>query len=299
MNGALILLSTLGLLAAPAEVLVPVAEPLARVAERTLGDARGASELKALNGLLSDTVPAGTTLKLPGPDRALALSALETARNAVAQAERAGKRPQEAAAKLKEAEGYFLSAHYAEAARAADRAWKLVSAGSPQPTAFAVEVSEQGDTQVIGISGAPVRVEAEGTTRAVGPGETVRVKKGEPPPPPAPAAPPLTAPRPTAPSHEQKLTLQPVKGRLGPVLLAWEAVAGAQAYEVEVRPPAGEPLRLSVIAAQAQLAALSPGRYRWTVRALKQDARSEASVERLFELVDGSLKLEVKGSKWK
>ena len=64
-----------------ARSVVSERETLSQVAERALGDPKGASELRALNGLTSDTVPAGTTLKLPpAEDRERARSALETAR---------------------------------------------------------------------------------------------------------------------------------------------------------------------------------------------------------------------------
>lgn len=295
MKGAILLLTVL-LGAPPSEWVVREAEPLDKVAHRALGDSRAASELKALNGLKSDTVPAGTTLKLPGPDRSLALSALVAARNAVARADRTVERREEAAAKLKEAEASFQTANYADAARAADGAWQLVSASASQPQSFSVDVSDGGATTVTVRSGQAVRVEAEGATRSVYAGESVRVEKGQPPPAPAP---PLASPKPTSPGHNTRLTFQPSKGLLGPVTLAWGAVNGAQQYEVEVLPAKGEPLRLNVNTAQAKLPALPPGSYRWTVRAVGQDARSEASTARHFELVDGSLKLEVKGSQWK
>lgn len=298
MKGAILLLTVL-LGAPPSEWVVREAEPLDKVAHRALGDARAASELKALNGLKSDTVPAGTTLKLPGPDRSLALSALVAARNAVAQADRSIERREEAAAKLREAEASFQTANYADAARAADGAWQLVSASASQPQSFSVDVSNGGATTVTVRSGQAVRVEAEGVTRPVAAGQSVRVEKGQPPPASPPPAPPLASPKPTSPGNNQRFTLQPTKGLLGPVTLAWGAVSGAQQYEVEVLPAKGEPLRLNVNTAQAKLPALPPGNYRWTVRAVGQDAKSEASTARHFELVDGSLKLEVKGSQWK
>ncbi len=296
MKGAIILL-TLLLGTPPTEWVVREAEPLDKVAERVLGDAQAASELKALNRLKSDTVPAGTTLKLPGPDRKLALSALVAARNAVAQADRAVERREEATARLKEAEASFQVANYADAARAADGAWQLVSGSTSQPQSFSVDVSDAGDTRVTVHSGQSVRVEAEGVTRPVAPGESLRVEKGQPPPQPAP---PLASPKPTAPDDNKKLTFQPAKGLLGPVTLEWSAVTGARKYEVEVLPAKGEPLRLSVSTAQAKLPALPAGPYRWRVRAVGQDVKSEASTMRHFELVDGSLKLEVKGTQqWK
>lgn len=299
MMSAIVLLSLL-LGAPPSEVVVRETEQLSQVAERTLGDARGASELKALNGLSSDTVKAGTTLKLPGPDRTRALSALAAARNAVAQADHKAARRQEAADKLKEAEASFQAAHYEEAAQAADGAWALVSASASQPSAFTVDVRDGGATTVTVRSGQPVRVEAEGVVRPLYAGETVRVEKGQPPPaPPPPATASLEVPRPTLPVHGKKLAFQPAKGLLGPVTLAWEKVAGAQGYEVEVLPATGAPIRKNVNTAQLKLQPLPPGRYRWTVRAVAADAKSEASEVRQFELIDESLNLEVKGSKWK
>jgi len=218
----------------------------------------------------------------------------------VEQADRKVARREEAAAKLKEAEASFQTAHYADAARAADGAWQLVSGSASQPQAFSVDVSDGGDTTVSVRSGGSVRVESEGVTQQVGPGQTTRVDKGKPPSAPVPSAQSLSSPEPTEPGHNQRLALKPTKGLLGPVTLAWNAVKGAKEYEVEVHPSKGEPVRMNVNTVQAKLPALPPGSYRWTVRAVGQDAKSEASAARQFELVDASrLKLEVNGKpKW-
>ncbi|MDY7228758.1 LysM peptidoglycan-binding domain-containing protein [Hyalangium rubrum] len=297
MRSALFLLVWLS--ATPAERLVVVneRESLAQVAERTLGDPKGASELRALNQLTSDAVAPGTKLKLPPEeDRARALSALETARSAVAQADRQATRREEASAKLREAEAHFQSADYQSAAKAADNAWALLSPGTGQPSSFQVKVSEGGDTTVSVQSGPPVRVNAESVTRPVSPGETVRVEKGQPPPPPAP---PLEVPQLRSPSEGQKLKFTPIKGQLGPVTLAWRPVPGAKQYEVEVHPVQGPPLRQTVPATQWQLPALPAGRYRWTVRALGESQKSDASAERLFELIEDRVKLQVGEPSWK
>ncbi|HYO57926.1 LysM peptidoglycan-binding domain-containing protein, partial [Archangium sp.] len=135
MKGSL-LLALLAL--APTEVVVLDGESLAQVAQRTLGDRGGASELKALNGLKDDAVTPGTKLKLPGPGREHAQRSLTTARNALAQADAKAAQREDAVAKLKEAEAYFKSARYDDAAQAADGAWKLVSASASQSTAFSV-----------------------------------------------------------------------------------------------------------------------------------------------------------------
>ncbi|MFP2911393.1 LysM peptidoglycan-binding domain-containing protein, partial [Pyxidicoccus sp. 3LFB2] len=92
----LLLLAGLGVTAQDTAVVGPQ-ETLRQVAERTVGDPGAAEEIQALNGLTSDTVAAGTRLKVPGQDRVLARKALETARTLVGDA---GASP-EAAARLK------------------------------------------------------------------------------------------------------------------------------------------------------------------------------------------------------
>lgn len=243
-------------------------------------------------------------LLLGAPDdaeRERARRSLEAARNALAQADHKAGRREEAAARLKEAEAHFQAKQYADAGKAADHAWQLALAPASQTAqSFSVDVSEAGATTVEVRSGKPVSVKAQGVTREVAPGESVRVEKGQPPPPVPPPAAPLAAPRPSSPGNHKKLTFQPVKGRLGPVTLSWRAVEGALEYEVEVQPTAsGSPVRMVVNTARARLPPLPAGRYRWTVRAVRQDAKSETSAARYFELVDGSLKLEVKDSDWK
>jgi hypothetical protein len=154
-----------------------------------------------------------------------------------------------------------------------------------------------GSTTVTVTQGPPVRVQAEGVIRPVAKGESVRVERGSPPP----AA--LAAPRPAQPEDGMQLKLKPDnQGRLGPVKLAWAAVPGAERYEVEVvneaegTPAMAQPVILS--ATETKLPALPAGRYRWTVRALGPEGRSEASPTRRFELVVDRLKLEVQTGKW-
>jgi predicted phage tail protein len=195
-----------------------------------------------------------------------------------------------------EAEGHFQAARYKEAAQAADGAWRLVSTHSTKPTSFAVEVADSGATTVTVRAGAPVRVEAEGVSRPVYQGQQVRVEKGQPPPPP-PA--PLAVPEPARPADGDRVTPRLVKGKPQPVVLTWGAVTGARAYEVEVVPATGEPRVHRVTEALVRLEALKPGRYRWSVRAVGAEGRSEPSAARGFEVVEGSLQLKVKGSSWK
>lgn len=292
------LLLALLMMAPTTEVVVRDGESLAQVAQRTLGDKGGASELKALNGLKDDAVAPGTKLKLPGADRARAQSVLETARNAVNQADAKAARREEAVAKLKEAEAHFQSARYEDAAQAADGAWKLLSASASQPTAFTVAVDDKGTTTVKALSGQPVRVEAEGTTRPVYAGESVRVEKGQPPPPPRS---PLAVPQPTQPADKLRLSVQFAKGGVGPVTLAWQAVEGAEGYEVELVPARGDKRVLPATTAQLKVT-LPAGAYRWSVRALARDQRSESSAAHAFEVAEAepkSINLQVKPTNWK
>lgn len=297
MRSALFVLVWLATTPSERQVVVNERESLAQVAERTLGDPNGASELKALNGLTSDAVPAGTTLKLPAEaDRSRALSALAAARNAVAQADRNAARREEASAKLKEAEAHFQSADYLNAAKAADSAWALLSPGAGQPSSFRVKVDEGGDTTVTVQSGPPVRVRAEDKTQPVNPGQTVKVAKGQVP---GPTEVILEVPQLRAPNDSSRFKFVPVKGQLGPVTLTWAAVTGAKEYEVEVQSAEGSPLRKTVSATQWQLPLLPAGRYRWTVRALTANQKSNASAERNFELTEDRVTLKVDEPKWK
>jgi len=291
----LILLAGLGGTAQDTAVVGPH-ETLRQVAERTVGDPGAAEEIQALNGLTSDTVTEGTRLKVPGQDRGLAQKALETARTLVGDA---GVSP-EATARLKEAEAHFRAARYAQSSEAANAAGRQVSAApTPQSSAFSVEVGPDGGTTTVTVKTGPsVRVEAEGVTRPVAAGASVRVAKGNPPP--EPLA-PLVAPRPVLPEDGELLKLRPDRaGLLGPVKLSWAGVPGAERYEVEVsRDIEGPPvLTQAVSAVEVKLPTLPAGRYRWTVRAVGPAGRSEPAPSRHFELVLERLKLEVQKGQW-
>lgn len=291
----LMLLTVLGVAAQDTAVVGPH-ETLRQVAERTVGDPGAAEEIRALNGLKTDAVPAGTRLKVPGQERALALRALETARTLVGDA---GASPG-AEARLKEAESHFRAARYALASEAANAAGKQVSATpTPQPSAFSVEVGPDGGSTTVTVKkGPPVRVEAEGVTQPVPPGESLRVEKGQPPPAPLP---PLVAPRPGLPEDGELLKRRPDReGRLGPVKLTWAAVPGAERYEVEVlRDREGTAVFTQAVSAvEVKLPVLPAGRYRWSVRAVGPAGRSEPGPARRFELASEQLKLEVQKGQW-
>ncbi|WP_095989834.1 LysM peptidoglycan-binding domain-containing protein [Cystobacter fuscus] len=280
---------------APGEVEVRAGESLDQVAERTLGR-DGASELKAINKLKGDTLVPGTKLKLPGPDRERAQMALKSARNSVEQSDPNSPQHEEALAKLKEAESHFHSARYEEAAQTADDAWKRLAERPAQPTRLSVVVNDRGDTVVKAVSGR-VSVEGGGTTQVIEDGASVQVEKGQ-----APRL-VLGVPRPTQPQDKQRLSVKPVKSGLQPVLISWKAVQGAESYEVELVPAQGERRVMPAPSNELQVP-LAAGTYRWSVRALSRDSRSEASAERDFEVEVAEvpakrLRVKVQSSKWK
>jgi hypothetical protein len=276
-------------------VVAQQGETLEKLAARTLGDEKAASELRALNGFKEEPLAPGTRVKLPGPERALAASALSSAAKAVTQAPKDAEKKSGAAKRLAEAEKLFARARYQEAARLADEAWALVS-GDSKATKFRVEVAADGETEVVSASGAAVRVEAQGVTRQVSAGQSLKVKKGEAPP----EVEVLRAPSPLRPSAAAVVRSTRRRGALAPVMISWSAVPGAESYELEVTPlSGGEPLVVTVAKTSTVLSSLEPGRYVWSVRAIRGPERSEASASREFQLVEEALKLEVKGASWK
>ncbi|MBZ4400441.1 peptidoglycan-binding protein LysM [Myxococcus sp. MISCRS1] len=283
--------------APPDTTVVGPQESLRDVAERALGDASATAELRALNALSSDAVSPGTRLKLPGQERALALKALETARTLVARARSAGG-PAEAETRLKEAEVHFRTARYAQASEAANAAGTLVAQRhAPQPSTFSVQVEPDAGTTTVSVTrGPPVRVEAEGVTLPVAPGETVLVEKGRPP-----SLPPPSVPQPEKPAEGARLEYPAdTKGvGLGPVKLSWAAQPGVERYEVEVsrEAPGANVLTLSSTVAELKLPRLPAGRYRWTVRAVSASGRSEPSGARRFELVE-NISVRVRSGPW-
>lgn len=233
--------------------------------------------------------------EIPGSKKGLAANALSAARRAVAESDKDAATKEKAKARLAEAEELFSKGQYEESARAADDAWALVS-GESKVTRFRVEVAKDGETEVVAASGSPLRVEAQGVTRALYAGQSLKVKKGEAPP----ELEVLGVPTPLRPGANWLIRSKRRAGALAPVTLTWTAVPGAESYEVEVQPLAGgEPFALTVARPSASLPALDAGRYVWSVRALRGRERSESSPKRPFELVEEVLKLEVKGSSWK
>ncbi|MFY0580039.1 hypothetical protein ACN28S_42520 [Cystobacter fuscus] len=157
-------------------------------------------------------------------------------------------------------------------------------------------MNDRGDTVVKAVSGR-VSVEGGGTTQVIEDGASVQVEKGQ-----APRL-VLGVPRPTKPQDKQRLSVKPVKSGLQPVLISWKAVQGAESYEVELVPAQGERRVMPASSNELQVP-LAAGTYRWSVRALSRDSRSEASAERDFEVEVAEvpakrLRVKVQSSKWK
>ncbi|ATB27736.1 peptidoglycan-binding protein LysM [Melittangium boletus] len=235
--------------------------------------------------------------RAPAHSREHAQTALDSARSSVAQSDPKSPRHGEAEAKLKEAEAHFHGARYEEAAQAADAAWKLLGERSAQPTKLSVMVDAKGTTVVKSESGR-VSVEGGGVTEVLEDKDSVRVDKGQ-----APRR-VLGAPFPTQPADKQRVSVKAAKKGLEPILISWRPVKGAERYEVELWSTGGEPGQRRVLPAtspQLQVP-LTAGAYRWVVRALARDTRSEASAEQDFEVQEAPakrIKLKVKPSPWK
>ena len=283
---------------APGETVVRPGESLAQLAARTLGSEGAGPELLAFNHL--DGAPAaGTHVQVPGPERARAVAAIGSARSAIGQAP-AGSARTEAEARLAEAESLLARARYAEAAAQADGAWKLLAEAREERSHFAVAVEPDGRTRVAVREGVPVRVEAQGRTRAVRAGEALTVIRGEPPGAPQldSASSPGVAEAPILISPEPglKLALEPAPGGLGPVRFAWKPVPDAVGYELELAGPRKQTIRTAQPV--VTVPGLPAGKYRWTVRAVLSDGSLGPSATRAVQLVPGRIKLEVKETPW-
>jgi hypothetical protein len=279
------------------ETVVRPGESLAQLAARTLGSDRAGPELLAFNHLQAAPSP-GTRMLIPGPERERAVSAIASARSAVAQAHPGASRT-EAEARLGEAQALLARARYADAAAQADSAWKLLADAAQETSRFAVAVEPDGRTRVRVRQGVPVRVEAEGRTRSVRAGETLTVAKGDPPGNPepergAPAA--VEPPVLLVPEAGLKLALDPAAGGLGPVRFAWKPVPDATGYLFELAGPRARSLRTAQPA--LSLPSLPAGSYRWTVRALLADGSLGPPANRTVQLVPSRIRLEVKEAPW-
>ncbi len=284
--------------AAPSDVVVKSGETLADVAKRALGSADAAGELVALNHLPGEAVAPGTKLMLPGPERALALHAIASARNATDEA-KGTLAHEQAQTRVARAEELLRQARYDAAASEADAAWRLVVKEGVAPSHFAVAVSDDGKTRVRVRRGDAVRVEADGKVASVAAGERLDVVKGEPLGAPVPDSGVLTPPELLKPAAGAKVASQVEKNGRGSVHLSWKPSEGALGYSVEAVPVrGGKPVSAKVKKPEATLASMAPGAYRWRVKALGQ-GEEVSSEEWQFELTVNPVKLEVRESSWK
>jgi len=300
LSAALALLVSASTSVPPAgDAVVRPGESLAQLAARTLGSEGAGPELLAFNHL-AGAPAAGTPVQVPGPERARAIAAIGSARSAIGQAP-AGSARTEAEARLAEAESLLARARYAEAAAQADGAWKLLADAREERSHFAVAVEPDGRTRVAVREGVPVRVEAQGRTRAVRAGETLTVVRGEPPGTPqvdspggatGPAEPPILI----SPEPGLKLALEPAPGGLGPVRFAWKPMPDAVGYVLELAGPRKQTVRSAQ--PMVTVPGLPAGKYRWTVRAVLPDGSLGPSATRAVQLVPGRIKLEVKETPW-
>jgi LysM repeat protein len=289
------IIAAAALAASAAVVVVQPGETLEQIAQRTLGDAKAAAELKALNHLTDARPAPGTSLHLPGPERARALSALVAARNALSQTDSNAAALVEASANLKIAEQLFEQARYDESAVEADATWRLLSGSSQGSTRFVVQVVN-GDTQVTSKSGQPIRIESEGVTRRVQPGQALSIPRQG-----SPLGGGLSSPGLTSPPDQARVPVRTAEKGTASVALAWQAVAGASRYSLEIAPldGAGRGTLLDVERPEARVS-LPLGKYAWSVRAVSADGEySDASLRRTFEVWVEPLRLEVKETHWK
>lgn len=229
-------------------------------------------------------------------ERARAARAIAAAKNAIQQVD-AGEVRKEARQNLADAQEHFAKGRYREAAQTADAAWRRVRATDAEGTKFSVEVDERGTTEVVSTAGQPVRVEAQGVQRAVGPGKRVKVARGSAPPEPRGAP---EVPVPQAPKADAVVELAPgADGKMGPVTLSWAPSPSARKYEVRLlQAGSDKPILLTTARPSVTLPPLGAGRYAWTVKALNEDLASAESAERSFEVKARKLKLEVRGAGW-
>lgn len=307
-------------LAAPpaSETTVAAGETtLAAVARRTLGDEAAASELRALNQLPSDAVRPGEKLRLPGPERSAALTALLSARSALARVESAQARSA-VEGLLAAAQKHFEAARYQEAAVGADEVWRVAASGqAARPSSFEVAVDGAGATRVKTNDGEPVRIESEGVTHEVKQGEVAQASPGKPPhvAPVAPTLPAATQKPATAIATVQPATTverprNPPR-RLAPVVralstpdnlspanaavlrvnrprgtvLRWDPVEDADGYELTIKGQSATPLsKVLWVPSPPARVELPAGTYQWTVKARGGGRSSTPTPPRSFKV---------------
>jgi hypothetical protein len=249
-------------------VVVQSGETLEGVAQRVLGDPGATAELRALNRLPEGgRLRAGERLRVPGPERDVAKTAIAHAEAAVAKPEVEPKAKQKALDVLAKAKSAVRAAHYGEALDQAREAIHIVDASK---TKFSVTVAEDGATRVSVSEGAPVVVEARGQAVPLGAGNSVHVAPGLAP---GTEQPLLPAPVTREPGDGAVLHTGYTEGLIGPLAFNWSEVSGAERYVVLVT----HDVEGKDVVAQHEVVkgplvtALAIGRYFWRVSARGAD----------------------------
>ncbi len=209
-------------------------QTLEELAQQRYGDPSVAKEIRALNNISAGTQPKpGTTVRLPGPEREQALTALQAARQSLQKAhdnncgQHAPDRLEKAKDKFDLAQKALSDDKYNHCRIFADETWALtrllckeVQEKDASTNRFSVSVDEKGTTAVEVKKGQAVKVTAGGQSINVKPGHAAIVKAGKQPEKPKKL---LQAPAPILPNHGSTLVTPSV-------YFSWNLVPGASRY---------------------------------------------------------------------
>ncbi|MBN2495339.1 MAG: DUF4398 domain-containing protein [Deltaproteobacteria bacterium] len=291
------------LLAAPAMADAPDGGPAGTVvlekdqiledlAQQLFESREAADELRAINGIEQGAQPApGQALKLPGPERRPAVSALHVCEQAVRKARQADaeeyamERLEQALASLAKARSACQRAQYARCQTLADETWALARMARQESETkrsrrnrFAVSVHD-GDTRVEVSEGDGIEVSAQKRSTTVPRGHSTRVKAGKAPDKPQPLPDP---PEQVLPFPDSVLTTPSIH-------FHWRAADRAARYVLLIaRDPGGrKPVRQLTTGETTYLfrSSLSDGEYYWFLRSVDSEgAVGSASPPRRFQL---------------
>ncbi len=253
----------------PAPEATVVAEPgesLEALAKRAMGDADAASELRAINRLPAvGKLRPGEKVRLPGPERDAARSAIAEAEAALARPDVAPKAKQKGLDVLVRARSALHSARYGTAIDTAHEALRAAGFDASK-SKFSVSVADDGATRVSVSEGMPVLVEASGKATPVAAGASVHVNPGMAP---GPTESLLPAPVAREPADGAVLHVGYTEGLIGPLAFTWSDVPGAEHYivllshDVEGRNVVAQ----HEVVKGPLITALATGRYFWRVSA--------------------------------
>jgi hypothetical protein len=276
------------------ELILKPDQTLEEAAEKIYEDAKASDEIRRINKIpKGQQPPAGKTMRLPGPERTMALTALQVASLAIAQAKEekaeafASEKLLAAQNALQKAQAARLDADYSACQRLADEAWALARLARQESLSkqdkknrFSVSVDEQGTTRVEVAEGDGVEVSAESRSSRVTEGQAVQVKSGFPP---EKARLLLPPPDPILPYDGSNLVTPSIYFR-------WQVVNGASRYVLLItRDPEGiQPVRQLTTENTSYLfqSSLSNGTYFFFLRTVDaQGLVGRSSAPRRFNLL--------------